>query len=602
MIHLTHLKRDILAAVRYHRKPLLAFHLYFAFFAFALWAPSTGWLLQGLLVVYGTSAIGNDALLAFAMTPVGGMWILLALTFAAVLIFVQHAGMMLIVSKDARGRFHSATSALWQVFLRLPHLLTLGLIQVTSHVLLALPVLGLLVFSFHNLLGAYDIYYVINVRPIEFWQFLGVLGFAALLFVMINGTLYLRWMLALPIVLMEQERPWVALRRSADLTKRVRARLAVIVLSTASIVALIPIFVSLLFDGLGWLLVSLLPEHYGLQIGLMLFLLAAFAAFNLLAAFLGVSFNSLLTLKIYHRRCKRNRGVTIDSEPRYAGWCALGVEAVVVLVAVGHLVYALSAFVENERILNIAHRGNSWDAPENTLAAIERAIVDGADFIELDVRHTADGVLVLKHDRDLLRVAGDPRFIWDIPFSELRALDAGQWFDPAFAGEFIPTLAEAVALIRGRAGLYLETKSAPQMPDLVPMVIQELAELDMLEHTIFASLAVDDLEQAKSLVPDLKTSLLVHTAVGGVERQPFEVLAMRDAFVTPARLRRVRQSGQELHVWTVNDPQAMRRFLDVGVDGIITDRPDLLQEMIDERERMHRAERILMRLRYWLWD
>ncbi|RUO33513.1 glycerophosphodiester phosphodiesterase family protein [Aliidiomarina sanyensis] len=602
MIRLTHLKRDIVAAVRYHRKPLLAFHLYFALFAFALWAPVTGWLLQGLIYVSGEPAIGNEALLAFAVTPVGGTWILLALTFAAVLIFFQHAGMMLIASRDARGRFHSATSALWQVVLRLPKLLLLGLIQVMTHLILALPVIALVAFSFQALLGAYDIYYVINVRPVEFWQFLGVLGFAVVLLVAVNGNLYLRWMLALPILLMEHERPWVALRRSAELTRSVRLRLAIIVVSVAAVVAVIPVLVSLLFDGMGWLLLSILPEHYAVQIGILLVLLALFAAVNLLAAFFGVSVNSLLTLKIYHRRCQRARGVTVDHEPRYAGWCAAGVEFAVVVIAVAHLVLALNAFSDQEEILNIAHRGNSWDAPENTLAAIERAIQDGADYIELDVRHTADGVLVLKHDRDMLRVAGDPRAIWEIRFEELRALDAGSWFDPAFAGEPVPTLAEAVEVIRGRAGLYLETKGAPQMPHLVPMVMEELASLDMLEDTIFASLSVQDLIQAKQLQPDLRTSLLVHTAVGVVERQPFEILAMRDALVTPARLSRVRRQGQALHVWTVNDPHHMRRFLDVGVDGIITDRPDVLADMMRERAEMNRAERLLMRLRYWLWD
>lgn len=602
MIRLTHLKRDILAAVRYHRKPLLAFHLYFALFAFALWAPVTGWLLQGLIYVSGQPAIGNEALLAFAVTPLGGTWILLALTFAAVLIFFQHAGMMLIASKDARGRFHSATSALWQVVLRLPKLLLLGMLQVFVHLLLVLPIILLLAYAFQSLLGAYDIYYVITIRPAEFWQFLAVLFAALVLVVLINGSLYLRWMLALPIVLMEQEAPWRALRRSTELTRTVRLRLAVIVLTTAAIVASIPVVVSLVFDGLGWLLLSLLPSHYGVQIAALLCLLAIFALVNLLAGFIGVSLNSLLTLKIYHRRCQRARGTTIDEEPRYAGWCAAGVEFAVVIIAVAHLALAVNAFTDQDEVLNIAHRGNSWDAPENTIAAIERAIADGADYIELDVRHTADGVLVLKHDRDMLRVAGDPRAIWEIPYEELRALDAGSWFSPAFAGEPVPTLAEAIEVIRGRAGLYLEPKGAPQMPNLVPMILQELAEFDLLEETIFASLDVQDLVQAKQRQPEVRASLLVHTAVGVVERQPFEILAMRDALVTPSRLSRVRRQGQELHVWTVNDPQAMQRFLDIGVDGIITDRPDILRAIMDERAEMNRAERLLLRLRYWLWD
>lgn len=597
----TRLKRDVLASIHYHRKPLLAFYLYFAVFAFALWAPVTGWMLTGLVRAAGQAAIGNEDLLRFAITPYGMIWILLALTLAAVLIFLQHAGMMLVATRDARGKFHSATNALWQVVKRLPKLLALGVIQVGTHLLLLLPLLAVIVFAFQSLLASYDIYYVLQARPLEFWAFLAVLVGCFFVALAVNGSLYVRWMLALPILLTEGRTPWQALTRSAELTCSVRLKLGGTVVLIAAIVALIPVTISLLFDGFGWLITSLLPAQYGVQIAMMVLLLATYALANLLAGFIGVSTNSLVMLKIYHRRCKQKRGVTIDTEPRYAGWCAAGVEIAVVVVALAHLLIAMNAFDDRQEVLNIAHRGHSWDAPENTLAAVEKAIASGAHYIEIDVRHTADGVLVLKHDRDMLRIAGDPRAIWEIPYEELVAMDAGGWFAPEFRGEPVPTLAQVIESVRGRAGLYLEVKSAPLMPNLVPMVIEQLAEADMLEHTIFASLSSADLFEAQALAPELRTSLLVHTAVGVVERQPFDMLAMRDALVTPSRLTRVRRHDQQLHVWTINDPMQMRRFLDIGVDGIITDRPDVLTDIIQERAAMSRPELWLMRFRHWLW-
>src|SRR5262249_28283883 len=89
-----------------------------------------------------------------------------------------------------------------------------------------------------------------------------------------------------------------------------------------------------------------------------------------------------------------------------------------------------------------AHRGHSRAAPENTLAAVRRAIESGADYAEVDVQLTADGVAVLLHDRDLKRVAGDPRRIDEVTFGEVRTLDVGGWFDPSFAGERVPALTE----------------------------------------------------------------------------------------------------------------------------------------------------------------
>src|SRR5262249_23806418 len=105
-----------------------------------------------------------------------------------------------------------------------------------------------------------------------------------------------------------------------------------------------------------------------------------------------------------------------------------------------------------------AHRGHSRAAPENTLSAIRKAIASGADYAEVDVQQTADGVVVLLHDSDLKRWAGDPRRVGELPFDEVRKLDVGNWFGPAFVGERVPTLAEVIGLYRGRIKLNVELK------------------------------------------------------------------------------------------------------------------------------------------------
>lgn len=593
--------RDILAAIRYHRRPLLAFHLYFALLSLLLLAPFSAWLMAALVHLSGSGMIGNEELVLFAFNPVGILWLLISLTLAAMFIFVQHAGMMLIATRDAAGRFHTAAGALWCVCKRLGSLLKLSGIQVAVHLLLLAPVVLVVAWAFQRLLADYDIYYVLNAYPPEFWQFLAVCAVAGLVVISVNGSLYLRWVLALPVMLLENLRPITALKRSAELTHGARRKIALTVLTIAGIVAMIPFVVSMLFDVLGWSVFQLLPEQHLVVLIVLALLLFGYALMNLVAGFFGVSVNSLLILKLYHRRCQRKRGVTIDHEPRHVGYFAIGVEAVLVIFAVVQVAFALQVFAPRDDVLNIAHRGNSWDTPENTLVAIERAINEGADYIELDVRHTADGKLVLLHDRDLLRIAGDHRAIWNIPSSDLVNVDAGAWFHSDFRGEAIPTLAQAVELMRGRAGLYLEIKGAPQMPDLVAKAVTELEELDFIDQTVIASLSANDLFQAQELNSDVRTSLLVHTSVGRVEGQPFTALALRDALVTPSRLSRVRRYDHELHVWILNDSASMARMIDIGVDGIITDRPDLLTAVLQERAEMNALERWLYRFKHWIW-
>src|SRR5262249_22055869 len=101
----------------------------------------------------------------------------------------------------------------------------------------------------------------------------------------------------------------------------------------------------------------------------------------------------------------------------------------------------LSRYLVDRPLVRVtAHRGHARAAPENTLSAIRKAIESGADYVEMDVQQTADGVVVLLHDRDLKRVAGVSRRLDELSYDEVRKLDVGSWFDPAFAGERVPTL------------------------------------------------------------------------------------------------------------------------------------------------------------------
>ena len=601
MIRFVQLKREILASIRYHRRSLLAFHVYFALLLLTVLTPLSVWLLRGLVKLSGETLVGNEALLAFLFNPSGVLWLLVSATFVAVFVFLQHAGMMLITSRDGTGKFHTAAGALWLVVKRLKALLALAGMQVAVHLALLLPLLGVIGWAFQRLLGDYDIYFVINAHPPEFWQFLAVLAVAAIWVIVVHGSIHLRWVLALPCMLLEECSPLRALRRSAELTKGSRHKIAFLVLTVAGIVALLPILISVLFDTLGWGIFAVLPAQKWLVLSAIVLLLFSYTLTSLVASCIGVSINSLLMLKLYQHYAGRETCRGAHAEPRNTGLFAVGIEAVLVVFALAQVAYALQVFQPGDDVLNIAHRGNSWDAPENTLAAVERAINDGADYIELDVRHTADGELVIMHDRDLLRIAGDHRPIWNVNYTEIANLDVGSWFASEFADQRLPTLAQTVEFMRGRAGLYLEIKGAPQMPDLVPMVVAELQRLEFIEDTMLASLAPQDLWQAQQLEPRLRTSLLVHTSVGRLEGQSVDALALRAALVSPSTVSRIRRHDHALHVWTLNDTASMQRMLDLGVDGIITDRPDMLAQVLQERAEMNSVERWLLRVRNRLW-
>jgi glycerophosphoryl diester phosphodiesterase len=247
-----------------------------------------------------------------------------------------------------------------------------------------------------------------------------------------------------------------------------------------------------------------------------------------------------------------------------------------------------------------AHRGHSLAAPENTLSAVRKAIESGADYAEVDVQQTADGVVVLLHDRDLKRVAGVPRGIGELPYAEVRKLDVGEWFDPSFAGERVPTLDEVIDLSRGRIKLNLELKFHGPDRRLARDVARLIREGDFESDCLVTSFDYDALLAVKRDNPRLRTGLIVAHALGDVSRVEVEVLSVRAEGLSDEVLRQAHRLGKEVHVWTVNDARQMARMTKRGVDNLITDDPDLAIRVRDEWASLTGAERLVLASRLLL--
>jgi len=239
--------------------------------------------------------------------------------------------------------------------------------------------------------------------------------------------------------------------------------------------------------------------------------------------------------------------------------------------------------------LNVAHRGASALAPENTMAAFEKAIELGADALELDLHMTRDGELVVIHDDTLDRTTDGHGPVHDKTLREIKRLDAGRWFGAESAGEAIPTLIEVLQRFAGKIPLALEVKAGSAFfPGIEEKVIATLRRYSAVEHAAIASFDHFALQRLKELEPTLRTAaLLVGRPVSmSAVASPCaaDAVALESSLVTKTEVEACRAAGLQLVVWVVNDPDQMLRFIDLGVDGIITDRPDLLR-MLLKRQR-----------------
>ncbi|MER3390213.1 MAG: glycerophosphodiester phosphodiesterase family protein [Microcella sp.] len=237
----------------------------------------------------------------------------------------------------------------------------------------------------------------------------------------------------------------------------------------------------------------------------------------------------------------------------------------------------------------LAHRGLALEAPENTLLAFAHALAHGVDYLETDVHASADGVAVVAHDPDLSRVLGRPERVGDLTAAELGSLDLGD-------GQHMPTLAEALDAFPD-ARFNIDLKAAAAIPSAVEMISSLRAERRVLltsfsERRRRAALALLPAVATSASGPVFAGALLAATVRGGpavrrllrgIQAVQIPERALGLSTVTPARLRQYHAAGVEVHVWTINDVDAMHRLLDLGVDGIVTDRADLAVDAVRSR-------------------
>jgi glycerophosphoryl diester phosphodiesterase len=267
--------------------------------------------------------------------------------------------------------------------------------------------------------------------------------------------------------------------------------------------------------------------------------------------------------------------------------------AVGLLLAVGAALVGLLVNRNQRPVMIIAHRGSSWVAPENTLAAFRLAADERADFVELDVQETSDGQVIVAHDSDLMKVANNPTKIWEGSAETLRAVDIGSYKDPRFSSERVPTLAEALDVCKGRCKVVVELKSYGHNDQLEQRVVDIVEAAGMQDDCVFMSLDHGMARKMKELRPSWRVGVLVAKSIGDLTQLNADFLAVEARMATRRFVRQAHNAGQDVYIWTVNDPAWMLVALSRGVDGLITDKPDQARNVVEVRARMSSVQRFL---------
>jgi glycerophosphoryl diester phosphodiesterase len=239
----------------------------------------------------------------------------------------------------------------------------------------------------------------------------------------------------------------------------------------------------------------------------------------------------------------------------------------------------------------IGHRGASAHAPENTLAAFRLALEHGADGIELDAMLTADGQVVVIHDDTVNRTTGAQGKVRELTLSQIKKLDAGSSFDVSFQGEPVPTLEEVFLSVGADLLVNIELKNYASPGDALPDKVADLVlKYDLQEHILFSSFHPLTLYRIRRRLPNVPVGALTLPGAPGQILRGWAGRKLTPKFIHPYYrdvtgpwLDAEHHRGRRVNVWTVDDPDEMKRLFKMGIDGIITDDPQLARRVLEER-------------------
>lgn len=567
--------------------------------------PLVAWIARGALGRAGGGALTDQDILWFVLSPLGIASVLMVAAGALLAGLIGHTAIMTVAAGIEEDKAVSWLAGMRHAVRRLFGIFRLALLGMTRLLVDAAPWLVVAGALYFFLLTDHDINFYLSQKPPRFWIAATLIGISLLGLAWFVGRRLLSWAVALPRMLFGGHSPADALRASAAATegRMLRVLLLFVIWAGATIA-----FSALVTGVSGWIGRLLIPEGSQdlarMATGIGIASVVAFIGNLLISIVSSVVFAlSIFALDrnwaepwLAPKEVTNVEAGTLGSRATLAvpGWAWV---LVAIAVPAGALFFGIQLLEDvsvEDDVAITAHRGASGRAPENTLAAIRAAIADSADWAEIDVQETLDGVVAVHHDADFMRVDRDARKIWETPWSEVSQIPNGAWFGPEFEAERVASLEEVLRVTGDRIRVNIELKTYGHGQQLEERVIEIVERLGMTDRVVLMSLDRPTVEKLRSLRPDWTVGLLAAVSVGDLTQLDADFLAVNAKNATTGFARRVRSSGKELQVWTVNNPAQMSSMMSLGVDAIITDEPALARDVLRQRAAMTPVERLLV--------
>ena len=601
---LNHITHDY----RRYWKQLALTDIIYKIITFVLLTPLVSILFRVSVALCGETLLTDYDILFFFLGPVGWLCFITAGGLWLGIVALEQAALMAVIpASQSHERIHIiavlrfAMANAWPVIQVTARMVALTLLTIA-------PFLAVVGMAYFILFVRNDqgIDYYLQEKPSDFLVILGIGGILSPVLVAVLLHLFTGWLFALPLVLFEKVRPSDALRQSSARARGHRRKLLLWIVGWALASTVLTAVATSIVIWLAQFFVPRVTASLVLLFFAIGLTLLVWIAVNLAINMLSITSFATILFNLYrYFACKGDMNLSWLGVSRPASnktrfqltrsrLLVAGIVSVLVATTVG--VLAMQSVCIEDDVAIIAHRGSSKAAPENTIAAVRKAIEDRADWIEIDVQETADGQVIVFHDKDFKRVASMDLNIRDATMADLRDIDIGSWFAPEFKDERVPTLSEVLQECKGNIGVNIELKHYGRARQLEQRVANIVEVHDMASDIVIMSLNKDALQRMRIIRPDWTVGLLMSVSAGNLKKINADFLAVNGSFINRNLIRSAHKSGKEVYVWTVNDAPTMSNLIGHGIDGLITDKPLLARLVLEQRAEMSVPERLLLEL------
>ncbi len=575
-----------------YKKHLLFEYMFMLLTSFVI-IPIISFIFNRVLRVVGSGSVLNGEVYKIGLSYTGVAGLIAICLVAVLVLFIEFGVVITIAQQHYFGKEVLIADALLTTLRQTPKLFGFGIIQLLFFLLFLVPFIDSPLSS--SLYAQFNVPIFLNSRVLTS-SFVTLALFGMML--LLGLYIILRWIFVLHFIMIEDKSIRKAIRSSLLLTKGKRLSIFIqLFLLNAVVFSLGFMTISAVAYLPSWLDINVLKamsDQYSLTLSTVLTYM-----FTLMLVPVNIIF---LTRQFYHFNRKQGSmprdqlriyksRLVGPIEKRLLSFLKGRTRKRVLYSSILAVYLALALFVSyaaNDNLVYVkwnvllsAHRGDTQAAPENSLRAVRSSVEQGIDAVEIDVQLTKDGVVVLNHDYNLLRMTGEPKRVSELTYDEVARLSLGKGGNELEEIDRIPMLAEVLAEVQGKTKLIVDLKPYGPGEELAKQVVSLIEQFEMVQECYIQSFDRQTLRQIRQLNPDIKIGQILYFAVGDLSQLDVDFYTIEQVMLTEQLVERAHKKGREVWVWTVNSERNLKEVLKFEIDGIITDYPSRAHNMVE---------------------